>query len=119
MAACRWISHLGRDQLWGPPRQAGEMLHKLATYAAEGFSEGDRNRSGPFVVIGETNCFPDTLLRAAGLERDPRLVVIPAGVAAGLAPGHGPFHHLDDFQNGWYLSDHLQRLLSPISDSRP
>jgi hypothetical protein len=58
---------VGRDHLRGLPRQAGEMLHKLATYAAEGFSEGNRDRSGPFVFIGETNCSPDTLLRAAGL----------------------------------------------------
>jgi len=45
---------VSENHLRGSPARAGQMLHNLANYAAEGFSDGDSAPSGPFVFMGET-----------------------------------------------------------------
>jgi hypothetical protein len=103
---------LDQNHLRGSLRGAGQMLHEVAQYAAEGFSDGSPDLTGSFVFMGETNRPPEALLRAAGLELDPsRLIVLPSNTDAGW----GPFHHLHAFLTPSRLSVHLQQLLSPLS----
>jgi len=62
--------------------------------------------------MGETNCSPESLLKAAGLEFNPgRLISIPASAA----PEGWPFHELHDFSSAGRFGAYLQQALSPTS----
>jgi hypothetical protein len=94
---------LDQNYLGGSLRRAGQMMHEVAQYAAEGFNDGGR-----FMFMAETKYPPETLSSAAGLEHDPTLIV---GIPSATHLGWGPFHTLHAFPTPSRLSVHLQALL--------
>jgi hypothetical protein len=99
---------LDQNYLRGSLRRAGQMLHEVAGYAAEGFNDGT-DSSGPFVFMGETKYPADILSSASGLEHDPtQIVCIPSATPLGW----GPFHNLHAFSTPSHLSVRLQALLA-------
>jgi hypothetical protein len=101
-----------RNSLRGSQRNAGQLLHQLATDAAEGFSDGNSGERSPFVFMGETTYSPEALLSAASLELDPTRLI---GIPASAPPGCWPFHDLHGFSSASRLGTHLAQILSSLS----